>query len=242
MSCKSNVLQCNQSENLENYSDFNLGVTKIPIILSEFETQVFIETIIKFPEPVFQVKSLEKNVFLNKCELILDTNKLFIRGFIKEDVEYATASTIRENIISGNIKKSTFNIPFQCSIKVPFTTPILAPRCSSSIELGIINPTINSIGISEKNYEYFGFFNEKVCCELDSIEIMETSRKENISLLENTLEKSQIFENIRKKIILTLKLNLIQDKKIFISNQKESSNSLQPFSGTIPGHAKQGCR
>ncbi|QGU94924.1 hypothetical protein GOM49_07260 [Clostridium bovifaecis] len=215
-SCKATVLQCKPSETLESYFPFKLGVTKIPIILSQFDMQVFIETSVNFPEPVFQVKDLEKTIFLNKCKLIFDANKLFINGLIREEIEYATARTIKENIISGDIKKSTFSIPFQCSTKVCFRTQPLVTKHSSILELEVINPNTNDIGIEEKNYEYFEFFNEKILCKIDSTEIAEIDNKEDIKLLKNTLGESQTFEKMTKKMIVTLGISLIQEQKVFI--------------------------
>jgi hypothetical protein len=215
ISCENTMVEFTKSEALDSNLSFKSGVAKIPIILSEFEMQIFIEALIRFPEPVFQIKSLEKSVFLSKCDLIPSTDKLFIKGFLKEDIEYATVSNIKTHTISGDIKKSTFNIPFQCSTKVSFTVPPIMQENLSIIELEIINPDKNSIDISEKNYEHFEFFNGEICCKLSEIEIMETNIKENVSPLQNTLEDAEVFKGMRKKIILTLKLNLIQKQEVF---------------------------
>jgi hypothetical protein len=44
---------------------------------------------------------------------------------------------------------------------------------------------------------------------------METNIKENISLLQDTLEDAETFKGMRKKVILALKLSLIQNQEIF---------------------------
>ncbi|MFU0825157.1 CsxC family protein [Clostridium sp.] len=215
ISCESTTIELVRSEELNSNLSFKSGVAKIPIVLSEFEMHIFIEALIKFPEPVFQIKSLEKSVFLSKCDLILGTDKLFIKGFLKEDIEYATASNIRTHTISGDIKKATFNIPLQCSTKVSFTVPPIIRKDLSMIELEVINPDKNGTDIGEKDYEYFKFLNEKIYCKLNEIKIMETNIKENISLLQDTLEDAETFKGMRKKVILALKLSLIQNQEIF---------------------------
>ncbi|KYH30246.1 MULTISPECIES: CsxC family protein [Clostridium] len=215
ISCESTTIELAKSQTLNSNLSFKSAVAKVPIILSEFEIQIFIEALIKFPEPVFQVKSLEKNVFLSKCDLIPSTDKLFIEGFLKEDIEYATASNIRTHTISGDVKKATFNIPLQCSTRVSFAVPPILRENLSMIELEVINSGKSSANIVEKDYGYFEFFNEKIYCKLNEIKIMETNIKESVSILQDTLEGAEIFKDMRKKAILSLKLSLIQNQEVF---------------------------
>lgn len=223
-SCKTTMLQDNVSKSLEYYSFFQSGVTKIPVILSQIHMKVFVESVIKFPEPVFQIKDLDRSIFLNKCELILGTDKLFVKGFIQENIEYATSMTIKKNTINGEVKKSIFNIPFKCSTKVVFNNMPKIPKSSYSLELEIINPNINKscLDIKEKSYEHFEFLNEKVLCKIDNTEIMEIDNKEEMKSLKNTLEKAQTFQKIRKKMILNLGISLLQEQKIFLRNKEDN--------------------
>ncbi|MCM8711965.1 hypothetical protein M2651_13245 [Clostridium sp. SYSU_GA19001] len=212
------AVQFNPSENDEKYYTIEPPVLKIPVILSESSVQIFVEAIEKFPEPVFEIKDINKNIFLNQCKLIPGTNKLFIKGFIKEEVEYATAECINTNSISGNIKKAIFNIPFQCVTNILFHVMPKISNLYEDIDLEVVDKKMNGIDFREKSYEYFQFLNEKVFAELDSTEILETDIYEEIKILENTLDGAYTFEKMRSKIILNIKLNLVQNQKVFILN------------------------
>lgn len=219
------VSQYYLDENDEDYYISEPAVIKLPIILSEPNIQVFIETVTKFSEPVFEIKEVNKKVVLSQCQLILGTNKLFIKGFIKEDVEYATAECIDTNSISGSIKKISLNIPFQGSAKVFFHTQPRIYSPLSKIDLEVFNPEKNGAGLSEKSYGHFEFLNEKVFAELDSTQVLETRIQEEIKILENTLDNAYTFENMRSKIILNLKLNLLQNQEVFIADCDEEEDT-----------------
>lgn len=216
--CKATTVQYNSSKAIEFNPSFELGVTKIPVILSQFEVQIFMENLLKFPEQIYQVNALEKSIYLDKCQLVLSTNKLFIEGFLKEEIEYATGKITKDNIIRGNIKKSSFKIPFKCSTRVRFNIPPITSKYSSHIELGILSSNTNIIDNREKSYEHFRMLNEKISCKLDKIEVTETDTKEDYEALESDLDKLQCFEKIRKKMIITLEVSLIQEQKVFIKS------------------------
>lgn len=219
------IVQFYPNENDEYYYTSEPAVIKLPVILSEPNIQVFIEVLTKFPEPIFEINDFNKKVFLNQCRLILGTNKLFIKGFIKEDVEYATAQCIDANSISGSIKKVSLNIPFQGSAKVFFHTPPKISNQASRIDLEVLNPEKNGADLSEKSFGHFEFLNEKVFAELDSTEILETHIKEEIKILENTLDDAHTFQKMRSKIILDLKLNLLQKQEVFIADCDEEEDT-----------------
>lgn len=216
--------QCKYNQGIEYYLSHKPAVADIPVVLSKFEIQVFIEAIINFWEPAFQIKSLDKKVVLKECELITGTDKLFIKGLLQENIEYATANCIKLDRISGDIKKMTINIPFKCSTKVNFSHK---PQLSKvdKLEVEIIHFNKNNEDEIEKNSSYFELPSDKVFCDLDSTEILETNNREEMKTIENTLMNTYSFQKIRKKIILTLGLSLLQKQTTFICNS--SFNNLE---------------
>lgn len=116
------AFQHNNEEDIGYRDSLKSAVSEISLVISQFELEVFIEALINFPEPVFQVNILDKKVILKECKLVKGTDKLFIKGSILEHIEYATANSIKNHEISGDLKEIMFNIPFQCSTKVSFLT------------------------------------------------------------------------------------------------------------------------
>ena len=65
-------------------------------------------------EPFFEIKRITKNVYLTQCKLLprsgkigkdgtLISGKLFISGFVRKNIEYATADCVDKDGISGRI-------------------------------------------------------------------------------------------------------------------------------------------
>jgi len=216
-SCNSTTLQCQTSKTIEpNFINEPL-VSDLSVILSRVEIQIFVEALTKLPEPVINVKSLDKKVFLNQCQLVTGTNKLFLKGFIQENIEYANVKCIKQNEIGGMVKKITLNIPFQCTTKVIFSIQPKVSKFSSTLNFELLDSHCNGIDKNIKSYEHFQFLNEKVFCNINDTEVFETCSQEGIKLLEKGLVKTHTFKRMRKKIIVTLNLSLLQNQKVFIS-------------------------
>lgn len=215
--CNSATLQCQTSKTIEpNFIDEPL-VSNVSVVLSRIDIQIFVEALTKFSERVINVKSLDKKVFLNQCQLVTGTNKLFLKGFIQENIEYSNIKCIKQNKIEGMVKKITLNIPFQCTTKVNFSIHPKVSKFSSTLNFELLDPHCNGIDNNIKSYEHFQFLNEKVFCNINSTEVFETCSQEGVKVLEKDLVKTYTFKRVRKKIIVTLNLSLLQNQKVFIS-------------------------
>lgn len=215
--CNSATLQCQTSKTIEpNLIDEPL-VSNVSVVLSRIDIQIFVEALTKFSERVINVKSLDKKVFLNQCQLVTGTNKLFLKGFIQENIEYSNIKCVKQNKIEGMVKKSTLNIPFQCTTKVNFSIHPKVSKFSSTLNFELLDPHCNGIDNNIKSYEHFQFLNEKVFCNINGTEVFETCSQEGVKVLEKDLVKTYTFKRVRKKIIVTLNLSLLQNQKVFIS-------------------------
>lgn len=222
--CNTTIIQCCSNENIEENLSLEPIVSEIPVIISQPKLQILVESIISFNEPVFKIKKLDKKVFLDSCKLVAGSDKLFVTGFIEENVEYITAEGIKLTEINGRIKKATFNIPFQCSAKIDFNFQPQFGCFSSENKLESINTNLN-----ERSQGYFEMLNDKVFAEVYSSKIIESSIQDEIKLIENTIDEAYTFNKIRKNIIVHLKLNLVQKQNIFINNLNKDDLSQFPY-------------
>jgi len=81
-------------------------VGKIPVVLAEPVIQVDVESVIQLEEPALEIKRVKKNLFITQCKLIdtgfdyeckgKRTGKLFLSGYVRKNIEYATADCINE--------------------------------------------------------------------------------------------------------------------------------------------------
>ena len=86
------------------------GDFKIPRILSEFVIQIDSESKIRLNEPAYEIKRIEKQVFLTQCRYIPTTDKVFIEGYIRKNIEYAARTCSKNNSIAGTIKDTTVHV------------------------------------------------------------------------------------------------------------------------------------
>ncbi|KEJ00606.1 hypothetical protein N494_06375 [Clostridium botulinum A2B7 92] len=114
-------------------------VAKIPVVLAEKEIQIDVESKTRLKEKFLEIKRIKKDVFLTQCELIPRagviengvprTAKLFISGFIRKNIEFATADCVKDDVVSGKIQHTTEKVPFHCVTEVRYITPpVLANR------------------------------------------------------------------------------------------------------------------
>lgn len=116
------VLECCSSKNIKSKFIKEPVVCKLPVIISQIEIPISIETLIKFNEAVFKIIDLNKEVFLESCNLINNSNKFFIKGVIRENITYSNINSATDYAVSGNVKNLEVDIPFKCSTKVCFNS------------------------------------------------------------------------------------------------------------------------
>ncbi|MBT9131508.1 MAG: hypothetical protein DDT41_01814 [candidate division WS2 bacterium] len=98
------------------------AVAKIPVVLAELTVQISVNSIIDLPEYACEIKNIKKHLKITQCLLLQDTNVLFIKGFVRKNIDYTTRSCSNYQGVCGDIKHCTVDVPFSC------TTPVLQIR------------------------------------------------------------------------------------------------------------------
>ncbi len=102
-------------------------VAKIPVVLAEKDIQIDIEADIKLKEKYYEIKRIYKDVYLTQCKLVpVEINdepvgKLFIEGYVRENIEYASAECVKDGVVSGDIKHTTVKVPFSCVTQIDYS-------------------------------------------------------------------------------------------------------------------------
>ncbi|MCY6483124.1 hypothetical protein OW763_01985 [Clostridium aestuarii] len=189
----SKLLQEYSSKPLDSSSISGPLICMLPVILSEIQIKISIDAVIELPEPALEITKIDKKVLLNECDIICETSTLFLNGFIRQNIQYASVTSTRHKTINGNIKYSVIYIPFEIATKIDFNTP----------------PQFKDIS-------------EKPFCKLDSSKIMETDIKETQKPLRKFFMPEYTFENLHEKIATYLNLKILQNQDILIPESAES--------------------
>lgn len=210
-------------------------VAKVPVVIAEPIIQVNNESVIRLEEPALEIKRIKKNVYLTQCKLI-DTNnpksgKLFISGFVRKNVEYATAEeqSAARGSISGNIRHSTFRVPFSCVTEVYYDNPPITRHSGFSREIEIFTDKIagcdpcaqHIIGKDpcEQNFEHFESFTERIYCELVDVKIFEEDIHQDPEFIGCEFPNEQIFQRFVEKMVLYIKVKILQKQQVNVPKQ-----------------------
>lgn len=210
-------------------------VGKIPVVIAEPIVQIDVESVIKLEEPALEIKRIKKNVFIDQCKLIDmggHTGKLFLSGFVRKNIEYATVdcSNEKHSSISGNIKHTTVNIPFTCATKVEYVTPPKLDNFDHTKELSMLSDKKSGhdfckqeiIGRNpcEQSFQHFESFNEPIFCELEDAKIFENDTHKDAEPFGCDFPSEHTFDKIVEKMVVLVKIKLLQKQQVNIPGHK----------------------
>lgn len=219
MECEAKVLSSETLPAADNHPWCG-GDFKIPKILAEFVIQLDSESVIRLNEPAYEIKRIEKQIFLTQCRYIPPTCKVFIEGYIRKNIEYATKSCTRHGGIGGTIKDTTVHVPFKAYTKVKFDCdlPQVTPNYPPMVARYFDEKRMGK-NIREADRSNMEFFNEPVYCELEWSAIFDADiDKPGVPIPHMPNEEE--FQEFTDKSVVYLCMKLLQKQQICIDDHK----------------------
>ncbi len=213
MDCQASVVSSETLPPAENYRWWG-GDFKIPRVLSEFIVQIDSESKIRLNEPAYEIKRIEKEVFLTQCRYIPPTSKVFLEGYIRKNIEYAAKSCTKGHSIAGTIKDTTVHVPFKAYTKVDFcgNKPKIIPNPPSMIARYYDEKHMGK-NIREADRSNVEIFNEPVYCELEWSAIYDADINDKGAPI-GCLINEEEFREFTDKSVLYLCIKLLQKQQI----------------------------
>jgi len=213
-------------------------VAKIPVVIAQPVVQIDLESVIDLGQPALEIKRIKKNVFLTQCKLIEtdspDSGKLFLSGFVRKNVEYATVNNnygIENGAITGDIRHATFNVPFRCVTKVKYINKPVTCKSGFSSEVQVLTDKLEGCDACAENiigrnpciqeFQNYECFTEKVYCELEEVKIFEEDIHKNPNSLGCEFPAENLFESFVEKTVLLIKLKVLQKQQVYIPEPYE---------------------
>ncbi|WP_338448780.1 hypothetical protein R4Z09_21550 [Niallia oryzisoli] len=198
-----------------------------PMIITDLNLQVDLSYVTEFPKPVLEIVDMKKRVKITGCRLILPTNQLFIKGFIRKNISYTDGISMSFLIE---------NFPFERKIKLKdYLTIPKQPKMNTRHEnyYSISNSIPNGYNHSNKrlsndpghiHHHSTHHFNELSYCELIQSTIIESSEPinkgievSNYTLPTGATIKEELFTQVENNLSIDLAIQVIQRQPIFIS-------------------------
>lgn len=211
--CKGTVLESNTLSECPSTSSPHFPYFKVPVVIAEFTVQIDSESKIRLAEPAIEIKRIKKNVFLNQCRLVGKTGKVFISGFVRKNIEYATMDCCNNSSVSGDIKHTTVHVPFRCITELKnMRTPHLQFN-EPAEEMFFFDEKNMGRSMKETDMKSEEFFNEKVFCELVHASIHEADIVEEFEKLQ-CIQKEIVFQTFIEKEVICLTIKLLQKQQV----------------------------
>ncbi|MGP4076418.1 CsxC family protein [Halobacillus sp. K22] len=234
--CKgsSNINSCNNQPVTPSVSIGKI-FTKVPVVLAELDLQININETITFPEPVLEIKDIKKRVILTQCRLLLPTHKLFVKGFVRKNIQYASPCREIEHSthqsVASDLHSYTVDLPFDCvtEIKDFLSMPVM-PKLNDrqEFDFGVSKSLpsgypekdqLLSSDISQFHQESSQFYNELAYCELVSSKIIEWDEAiDRLPLHGPASFYEGSFTKVEEKMVLDVRLKVLQDQQIRVAS------------------------
>ena len=226
-------------------------VAKIPVVLAELTVRFNVNAKVNLPEPAIEIKRIKKKVKIVQCMLIQGTDILFIKGFVRKNIEFATRGCSNRHGICGDIRHCTVDVPFECTTTVRFNGTCPAPivtNTSNEFEFFTSKELSNEFAekdrllsgdLSEFNQISTEFFNELVFCELISARIVEFDEflhREHPKHTELPVGE-KVFTAIDERMVISITLKLLQKRQVAIGR---TSNIESPIEDECPRGRERG--
>ncbi len=210
---------------------------KVPVVLAETKVQIDVEAVIELDQPAIEIKRIKKDVFVEQCELILNSNKLFLKGFVRKNIEYVPAPHSSKKGACGYIRTCSVDVPFECATPVKFSNlpDFAVPRIDKEFEFQVDD--CNDCHKMKKDMDidhFFTFekFNEKPFCELVNATIFE----EDIHLFHKVFKKPKCykgftepcFKEFKEKMVIFLTLKVLQKQQVKVPEHKHDKKKCHP--------------
>lgn len=209
---------------------------KVPVVLGEITVQIDLSEKINFPEPVLEIKEVKKNLKLTQCRLLLPTNKLFIKGFVRKNIQYATPTSSSKHSVVSRIHSLTIDIPFETVTEINFINQPEFSRNPESRDFTFFSSQPLPKGFSQKERllsadfsqhdQISGeVFNELPFCELLSSKFIEFDEAldrqmghvfdHNGECLDAPFEEGT-FTKLEEKMVVELTIKVLQKQQVEI--------------------------
>lgn len=224
-------------------------VAKIPVVIAERSINIDVEADIYLEQPAIEIKRIKKTVYLTQAKLLVVpcahnhiphfTGKLFLKGYIRKNIEYATCECKTPGspdcccptgrVVSGDIVHTTVDTPFHCVTPIDqFLYPPIINYTDTPQTIVIFKESKHDCkccsesvwGADDCQYHSAQSipYTEDFDVEIEKVKIVEVDYDQELILPEGVEAPPCYcaFNKVTEKLDLTLVLKILQKQQIKI--------------------------
>ncbi len=217
--CKAKILSECQSEPVRPFGKNGPLVVNLPVVISQTRVHINMESSTKLSRPILKIRNCIRNVSVKHCRLLDLGNKkkgkIFMDGFIIEDIEYEEL----EYSTYGSIYFTKVKFPFEFTAKIDYFQSLVIETSNLFYPVKILEqPSSPDIRHGSAFYDEYWRnsqngtnLHEALYCKLDEIKILEA----DMTLHGKNKEKNG-FDTISDKIMISIRFTLLQEQLVNI--------------------------
>lgn len=196
------------------------------VVLAQPTIQVCVEADIELAEPALEIKRSKKDVSLTQCKLLpglkvdetMHRHKLFLSGYIRKNIEYATVNKVTSSAVCGPMHHATAHIPFHCCTTLDFSSslPLVGER--NAMEMPIMQTDKGGNFQEERQFSEIVTYKEQPFCEIVAVQFFEIDFAPHHQKTKE-LPNEHTFKIIREKIVMELTVKVLQKQQVQLSNE-----------------------
>ena len=215
---------------------------KLPVVLAETSITIPVEAIITLDRDVTEIKRIKKNIYLTQSRLLPNTSAdpacntsaiLFISGFIRKNIEYATQTCPMHNGLAvaspnycGEIRHCTVEDSFSFTTRVTLLNMPQFVRNTNPHEFEYFTDKLHGCDICadpvlgrnpcEQIFDFTETFNEKPYVELVNARVIEVDIHKNPDR-DCCTPTEQLFNKFTEKAVVYLTLKVLQQQQMVVN-------------------------
>jgi len=216
------------------------SIAKVPIVLAETTVQVDLDSTIELPEHALEIKRIKKNLKLVQARLLLPTNKLFLKGFVRKNIQFAAPKHGSHHGVQSDIKSFTVDIPFKVVTELEFIRKPEFKALPDSKEFSFFSSEPLPLGFGKNDNLLSGDFSEfnqisaEVFNELPFVELLSSKFIETDEFLDRKMGhvfsddhkidapfEEGTFTKIEEKLVIELSLKVLQNQQVRLENRHD---------------------
>lgn len=219
-------------------------IMRVPITIAEPTISTNLSATIHFDDPVLEIKDVKKRVKIIQCSLMLDpvmnpaasfsegvTGRLFVRGFIRKNFQYASPTPhSSDSCVTSVMKSKTVDIPFEFVTLInEFISPPQLPVLNTREEFDFFTSQALGKGFPEKDHLLSSdlsqfhqrstqFYNQFPFCEIVSSSITEWDEAIDRQPLHGDAPFEEgYFHSMVEKVFLTFTIKVLQNQQAVVT-------------------------